>query len=172
MKYPEAYVRYLVHFHGDRDWFECHEILEEYWKDQKMTNQVWVTLIQIAVGLYHQRRGNLQGASKMLNSAYNRIDDTAIREIGLDPELLNNSLKTRIVEISTVIPFTDFNLPIMDPQLLNRCQDECTKKKMIWQAASNMVDERLIHKHSRRDRSGLLKQREERLKEVKNERSV
>ncbi len=32
MMYPNAYLDYLVYFHGHRDYFECHEVLEEYWK--------------------------------------------------------------------------------------------------------------------------------------------
>lgn len=30
--YPEAYIEYLAEFHGSRDYFECHELLEEHWK--------------------------------------------------------------------------------------------------------------------------------------------
>ena len=30
--YPTEYIQFLIHFHGDYDYFECHEILEEYWK--------------------------------------------------------------------------------------------------------------------------------------------
>lgn len=38
--YPAEYLEYLVYFHADRDYFECHEILEEYWKEQGMNNLV------------------------------------------------------------------------------------------------------------------------------------
>lgn len=30
--YPPEYIEFLYHFHCDRDYFECHEILEELWK--------------------------------------------------------------------------------------------------------------------------------------------
>ncbi|PAD68333.1 hypothetical protein CHH83_14265, partial [Bacillus sp. 7586-K] len=30
--YDQEYIDFLVHFHCDRDYFECHEILEEHWK--------------------------------------------------------------------------------------------------------------------------------------------
>lgn len=30
--YPTEYIQFLIHFHGDYDYFECHEILEGYWK--------------------------------------------------------------------------------------------------------------------------------------------
>ena len=32
-QYPEAYTDYLCYFHGARDYFECHEVMEEYWKE-------------------------------------------------------------------------------------------------------------------------------------------
>ncbi|MEH7501602.1 DUF309 domain-containing protein, partial [Neobacillus drentensis] len=28
--YPTEYIQFLAHFHGDRDYFECHELLEDY----------------------------------------------------------------------------------------------------------------------------------------------
>ena len=54
--YPEAYIDFLVHFHGDRDWFECHERLEEYWKEHPddPKSDTWVGLIQVAeIGRAH-----------------------------------------------------------------------------------------------------------------------
>ena len=61
MNFPQKYIEYLVHFHGDRDYFECHEILEEYWKkiDNGNKESIWVGLIQLAVANYHHRRKNL-----------------------------------------------------------------------------------------------------------------
>lgn len=51
--YPKAYIDYLVYFHGLRDYFECHEVLEEHWKkdDKAERKKYWVGLIQIAVAL-------------------------------------------------------------------------------------------------------------------------
>ena len=71
LNYPEDYLSFLVHFHGTRDYFECHEILEEYWKETapKERDSHWVGLIQIAVALYHERRGNKQGATRTLTKA-------------------------------------------------------------------------------------------------------
>ncbi len=56
--YAKAYIEYLAHFHGTRDYFECHEVLEEHWKavDPKNRSSVWVLLIQIAVSMYHARQ--------------------------------------------------------------------------------------------------------------------
>ena len=37
--YPTEYIQFLIHFHGDYDYFECHEILEEYWKTKPRGNR-------------------------------------------------------------------------------------------------------------------------------------
>ncbi|WP_133174958.1 DUF309 domain-containing protein, partial [Heyndrickxia sporothermodurans] len=75
MKIPEAYIEYLVHFHGDRDYFECHELLEEHWKltDIKNRHSVWVGLIQLAVSQYHYRRSNIVGAIRLMKKALNNL---------------------------------------------------------------------------------------------------
>lgn len=69
--YPTEYIQFLIHFHGDYDYFECHEILEGYWKTKPRGNRdnYLVGLIQIAVSLYHHRRSNWNGAEKMMKSA-------------------------------------------------------------------------------------------------------
>lgn len=69
--YPDAYIQFLVHFHGDRDYFECHEILEEYWKETIKGDKqsIWVGLIMLAVSNYHFRRNNNSGAQRTLQKA-------------------------------------------------------------------------------------------------------
>ena len=76
MVYPEAYIEFLMYFHGNRDYFECHEVLEEYWKEVDPGNRSshWVGLIQVAVGFYHYRRGNLAGALRTFHKAIKNIE--------------------------------------------------------------------------------------------------
>ncbi len=76
--YPTEYIQFLIHFHGDYDYFECHEILEEYWKTKPRGNRddYLVGLIQVAVSLYHQRRTNWNGATKMMKSAITILEKT------------------------------------------------------------------------------------------------
>ena len=35
MSYEPLYVAYLVYFNRDRDYFECHEVLEELWLERE-----------------------------------------------------------------------------------------------------------------------------------------
>lgn len=163
MVYPQEYISYLVHFHGDRDFFECHEILEDYWKT-KDRSEVWVALIQLAVGLYHHRRGNLIGARKMIESHLKRLEPTDCDRLGLDYQQLTGLVKARLEEIALGQPYRELNLPLVDPELLAQCQAECKKKGYHWQGESSM-DPGLVHRHSLRDRSDVIQAREtERLK--------
>ncbi|RXT08101.1 DUF309 domain-containing protein [Ammoniphilus sp. CFH 90114] len=160
MEYPIEYIEFLVHFHGDRDFFECHEILEEYWKSEEERSDKWVALIQLAVGLYHHRRGNYAGARKMLESSLKRMDSTEITQLGLDYEKSYRLIQERIKQIEQGLVYTDLNLAINDPELLTRCLEECDKKGMIWQGRSGEQEE-LIHRHTLRDRSDVIAAREE-----------
>lgn len=165
--YPQAWINYLIEFHATRDYFECHEILEEHWKEEASKGErqvVWVGLIQVAVGLYHQRRSNYAGAFKMLSSASRILaqETEAVRRLGLDPHSLNQLLQERLMEVERETPYHSLLLPIMDPELLDQCKARAIEEGLTWGQASSM-DEALIHRHTLRDRSEVI---EERLKQL------
>lgn len=57
-----------------REFFDCHEILEAYWKVQEEPEkQLTQGLIQIAVAYYHSLRNNRAGAVKLLNRGIPRV---------------------------------------------------------------------------------------------------
>ncbi|MFK7691949.1 DUF309 domain-containing protein [Paenibacillus sp. HJGM_3] len=161
--YPEAYLLYLAHFHGDRDWFECHELLEEYWKSKPADgySRTWVGLIQIAVGLYHERRGNRSGAVKMLQASLGNLRREALAELGLDADETIRRVQTRLYEVESGTPaeFRDMNLPISDAGLLHQCIGLCDRLGMTWEAPSRLEDPELIHRHTRRDRTDVIEAR-------------
>ncbi|EGL81670.1 protein of unknown function DUF309 [Caldalkalibacillus thermarum TA2.A1] len=160
--YPKAYVDYLVHFHGSRDYFECHEVLEEYWKSQPHREKVWVGLIQLAVGLYHHRRGNFNGAAKMLASARQILgkEKAAVQKLGLDPSTLLKQISERLNDVQQRKAYTSLNLPITDHQLLQHCRQICQEKNLTWGKGSDPDNALLIHKHKLRDRSDVIRERE------------
>ena len=138
MEYPKAYISYLVHFHGDRDYFECHEILEEYWKevDPKDRNSHWVGFIQIAVALYHERRENSQGAIRTITKAVNNLSNNRnqLNQLGLDIDklfVLLNQTRERMIAGKT---YENINLPLIDNQLITQCMDECKKLGLTWKS--------------------------------------
>jgi uncharacterized protein len=163
--YPDAYIRYLIHFHTDRDYFECHEILEEHWKKDGY-KKVWVVLIQIAVALYHHRRGNGQGALRMMRKALSLLqkEQKAVRELGLDEQRLAKQLERYIERIAQNEAYKSIELPVCDETLQKMCQAICDERGLSWGKASDMSDVFLIHKHKLRDRSDVIAAREEKKK--------
>ncbi|MGG1550616.1 DUF309 domain-containing protein [Paenibacillus ferrarius] len=161
-QYPDAYVQYLVHFHGDRDYFECHEVMEEFWKAHPgdPRSGTYVGLIQIAVGLYHSRRGNWAGAVKMMGSALANLQPMDVSSLGLDAEELERRIRNTLADVQDEHDgYTDMNLPIMDPGLLHRCQTICKDKGLVWEAPSSLENDALIHKHTLRDRTDVIEER-------------
>jgi hypothetical protein len=49
-----------------REYFECHEVLENAWRAEKgPIRELYRGILQVAVGYYHIQRGNYIGARKM-----------------------------------------------------------------------------------------------------------
>jgi uncharacterized protein len=160
--YPEAYVHYLVYFHAERDYFECHEVLEEYWKSLPEKDRVWVGLIQIAVGLYHQRRQNFPGAVKMLESAYLNLAENPqkLESLGLAASETLKLINHHVQRAKRKEAYVSINLPVQDPELLAACQTLCKEKNVTWGIRSNMKDHYLLNKHTLRNRDDVISERE------------
>ncbi|WP_028548539.1 DUF309 domain-containing protein [Paenibacillus sp. UNC451MF] len=162
--YPQAYIDYLIYFHAERDYFECHEVMEEYWKEHPgdPLASCYVGLIQIAVALYHQRRNNLNGAQKMMSSAITNLTDGGMSALGLDPELLKAMLQERLQQLlNPNNKYEDLNLPLTDAQLVAECRKRCTESSLHWQCPSDFSNTFVIHKHRLRDRSNVIAEREQ-----------
>jgi predicted metal-dependent hydrolase len=172
--YPTALLDYLVHFHTDRDYFECHEILEDYWKSlpSEGKNSTWVGMIQIAVALYHQRRGNFAGAKKMLASAIQILSENAdgLAALGLSRDELLHRLQERLEAIEKNQAYHSLDLPIADPALLERCQQFSAERGLVYGSPSNLEDSSICNKHLKRDRSDVIAKRAEELKRKTEER--
>lgn len=160
--YPQALIDYLVYFHADRDYFECHEVLEEYWKSlpKAERSDMWVGLIQIAVGLYHHRRGNFVGAEKMFNGAIQRLHEEELEQYGFVGHELTKRLRIRKQELHEQKPYSDMDLPIHPERLLAACENRCSERQVRWLSQSDLQNEFLLHKHKLRDRSDVLAERE------------
>ncbi|WP_282935510.1 DUF309 domain-containing protein [Paenibacillus sp. RC67] len=162
--YPQAYIDYLIYFHAERDYFECHEVMEEYWKEHPGDPLAlcYVGLIQIAVALYHQRRNNLKGAQKMMASAINNLTNDGMLALGLDPVVLKKLLQERLSQMSNSnTNYEDLNLPLTDTELVSECVKRCTESSLHWQCQSDFSNTFVIHKHKLRDRSSVIAEREQ-----------
>lgn len=160
--YPKAYVAYLVEFHTTRDFFECHELLEEYWKEHPGDGHgdIWIGLIQLAVGQYHERRGNLKGAAKMYAQSFEKLSGADLGTIGLHKEALLLALQLRqAISENGISAYEDIHLQLSDDQLLQNCLMECRQRSLNWGSPSPLQNEEIIHRHKLRDRSEVLSAR-------------
>ncbi|MFD1176739.1 DUF309 domain-containing protein [Paenibacillus puldeungensis] len=120
MSYEPLYVAYLVYFNRDRDFFECHEVLEELWL-QRNRDPLYKGLLQVAVGLFHFRNGNASGAHKMLTSAVERLGPYPADSLGIDLGKLREEAASyaKALELYDEGPFSYYDLTIIirDPEL-------------------------------------------------------
>ncbi|MCL1990115.1 MAG: DUF309 domain-containing protein [Defluviitaleaceae bacterium] len=153
--FEPALIDYLVEFHAKRDYFECHEVLEERWKeDVKADRQLyWVALIQVAVGNYHYRRNNLSGAKKMLERAIEKIKATTpqLEQLGLQVTKLLERVEQQVVWIEKEMPYESIDLPL-HASLMAACLDECQSKGIVFLQKSDLTDHYLLNKHRLRPR--------------------
>ncbi|MCU6798108.1 DUF309 domain-containing protein [Paenibacillus sp. WQ 127069] len=163
-KYPQAYINYLIYFHAERDYFECHEVLEEYWKDHPgdLWASTYVGLIQVAVSLYHWRRHNYAGAEKMLRSALTQLKDTDLVQLGIEAKVFRTRLSGRLeaLENPDDRQYEDLDIPLADPQLEVLCLEHCSVNELTWLSPSDLNNTQLIHKHTLRDRAPVILERE------------
>lgn len=119
VNYEPLYVDYLVYFNRDRDYFECHEVLEELWlaKDRE---PIYKGLLQVAVGMYHFRNQNIRGAKLMLSSAIQILEPYPDEILGIELGLLLSSCERtlkRLHHSGTPVPYQDFTIVISDDEL-------------------------------------------------------
>lgn len=163
-RYPEEYIRYLAEYYGSRDYFECHEIMEEYWKEQSASplSACWLVLIRIPVALYHARRGNRAGALKLLAKAAQETDAAPFQEIGIDGAKLKALLEERLRRWSADAPlvYEDLALPFADDAPLAAARQKSLSLGYGWGTGGLDVDPSIVDRHKLRDRSDVVEARQ------------
>lgn len=162
--YHPLFLQFIVYFNDNQDYFECHEVLEEYWKEQEnfSKDHPLTGYILMATGLYHWRRGNTAGAMRTLSKAITRFRQMPVQfgdyleEVAIDEIIINLEHCQECIESNE--DFCAFQLPIS-----SELQIAAEKSKpAITLLPKNSAS--VIHKHMQRDRSDILLQREEKKK--------
>lgn len=151
------FTQFITYFNEHEDYFECHEVLEEYWKEiaPKDKTHPLTAWILLATGMYHWRRGNFSGAKRSLTKSFDRIQldgDSAFFE-GIHLQHVIKHIQHDIEFVHQEKSFKAFKIQITSPEL----QDAIDKQP----ASIPLSGDQLIHKHMLRDRSEILKAREE-----------
>ncbi|MGN7386669.1 DUF309 domain-containing protein [Sporosarcina sp. SAFN-015] len=155
------FLNFIVYFNRNQDYFECHEVLEEYWKsipgyskDHPLT-----AFILLSTGLYHWRRDNIEGAYRTIIKAKNRMLDFGENDAryteDIDFRQLVQDIERSIHELHNGKSFSPF-LILLTSEVLQRSVDEMAATMELLPAGSDAV----IHKHMLRDRSNILAERE------------
>lgn len=85
-EFPSLYLEGVKRF-NEREFFACHDVLEELWTDTLGPERPFYQgLIHAAVSLFHFEEGNLGGAHKMHDSTRKYLEPFAPCFLGLDLE--------------------------------------------------------------------------------------
>lgn len=116
--YPTLYVRFLYEFHVTKDYFECHELLEDLWMEEAR-EPFYQGLLQIAVGLFHHRNGNVGGACKMFDLALQKLDYYPNEWMGIDVEQARQDVRAakRRIEADEPASFEPIEIVLLDEYL-------------------------------------------------------
>ncbi len=77
-----------------KEYFDCHETLEELWKDYQAPDREAIQgIIQIAVGYYHLRRSNQAGTLKLFERGGARVEKFAPVWQGYDLSVVLQEVK-------------------------------------------------------------------------------
>lgn len=120
MSYDPLYVQFVYFFNEARDYFECHEVMEELWLEEGR-NPLYQGLLQVAVGLYHYRNGNTNGAVKLFTAAIEKLEGYPADSLGIDLQRLREDSQTYLAKLLHLegepFAFYDLDIVIKDSQL-------------------------------------------------------
>lgn len=151
--FDQLFIDYCSYFNGNQDYFECHEVLEELWKEIAPGHKehALVGLIQVATSLYHWRRNNLRGACKSMKSAISLLQSeqhspyVACFNVS---QLLTNC-EHALDAMNEQQPFKAFYLDISNAALAQLVQ-------VNMERLPKLDENFIMHKHTLRDRSDVI----------------
>ena len=115
---PELSHHFLegLRLFDEQHYFDAHDALEELWFDEvgqvKLATQA---LIQLTVGLYHRKRGNLRGAGKLFRRCAEILEPLAGDVLTLDIR----DLEQRSRQLATEIQQQSlYDSPVFDQTLV------------------------------------------------------
>ncbi|GAB2700364.1 DUF309 domain-containing protein [Paenibacillus thermoaerophilus] len=126
--YDRLYVEFLRRFNVERDYYECHDLMEELWLEEGR-KPLYQGLLQVAVGLYHHGNGNPGGAVKLLRQAAGKLAGYPPHSLGIDLGKLRTESLAYLERLEASLrpgaePMKprDLTIDILDPELRRRVE--------------------------------------------------
>lgn len=120
------FIRFLYHFNIDRDYYECHEVMEELWMEEGR-NPLYQGLLQVAVALFHYRNGNVNGARKLFQKALAKLTKQPGDSLGIDLTRLCRESAGYLERLQQVeqqpFLFYDLTIAVLDPEVDKRLRE-------------------------------------------------
>ncbi|KXH82058.1 DUF309 domain-containing protein [Sporosarcina sp. HYO08] len=159
------FVKFIVYFNENQDFFECHEVLEEYWKSLPNSDKQHplTAFILLSTGMYHWRRRNFTGAEKTLQKAVLKFMNFKLHAPDFTEEIDMHQLiadaKLAFSQSKERSSFSPFPIHVSSATLASHVNEMVTSIELL-----PFGSDAVIHKHMLRDRSDILRKREEKKK--------
>lgn len=97
--YEPLYLAGVALFNS-REFFECHEVLEDLWNEcRNEDRRFYQAVLQAAVALHHFNNGNLRGAAKLYGTAKAYMEPYPNPYYGLDKTKFWNDMGACFAEV-------------------------------------------------------------------------
>lgn len=108
----ERYLSFIEHFNVKRDYYHCHDLLEEMWLLNKDELGVLKYLIQVSIMQYKKLTNNELGFIKLRDNSLSRFHlyQSDLEFLGIDSEVLYHDL----IEVKKEKEFYEFILPLYE----------------------------------------------------------
>jgi predicted metal-dependent hydrolase len=104
-------VAHGIELFNSRQFFVCHEVLEEVWTPERDPRRRFLqSLIHMAVGMYHQERGNPEGAARQLRKGLRKLAENLPECEGIDTARLHADAARALEAIEQGRPPHEFQI--------------------------------------------------------------
>lgn len=118
--YDRLYIQFIKLFNEERDYYQCHDVMEELWLEEGR-KPLLQGLLQVAVGLHHFQNGNRSGAIKLLVAALQKLHAYPHLVMGIDLNQLRTDAEEILDELmqqeGELPPFRDITIRVVDQEL-------------------------------------------------------
>ncbi|MGI8648977.1 MAG: DUF309 domain-containing protein [Rubrobacter sp.] len=122
-------VRRGVSEFNRRRFYECHEYLEDAWREEESSIRLlYQGILQIGVGFHHQRTGNWYGAVRLIAKGLDKLDQFEPETLGIDVSRLRRETRTCLGELrrlgsERIAEFDGSQIPVILTSNSSNCPD-------------------------------------------------